>query len=55
MPEIIINIITILLIIIGLVGFSICAIGIGNIIVFIQMEEYKAAQKEKQNNDKEKE
>lgn len=47
MPEIITNIITILLIIIGLVGFSICAIGIGNIIVFIQMKEYESSIEQK--------
>ena len=50
MSEIIINILTIVLVLIGLTAFTFCAIGIGKIIVFTQMEEYNALQKEKQNN-----
>ena len=50
MSEIIINIFTILLVFIGVTFFTFCVIGIGKIIVFTQMEEYNASQKEKQNN-----
>ena len=50
MLEIIINILTIALVLIGLTAFTFCAIGIGKIIVFTQIEEYNASQKEKQNN-----
>lgn len=54
MPEIITNILTVVLVLAGLTTFAFCAIGIGKILVFIQMEEYNASQKEKQNNEENK-
>ena len=54
MSEIIVNIFTIVLVLTGLTAFTFCAIGIGKIIVFTQMEEYNASQKEKQNNEENK-